>query len=594
VRRRGGSAGPAGRERAGIARAAAVARAAIAIATIGASLALGPAAAAGASGAAAASARVAPTISKRVTPRAHAAVVGGVQKTIEQLPWQVALFEKEEGGLRFLCGGAIRDPTHIVTAAHCLFDSTGEELAPTNLVVLAGVSTVTPEEIATGTTKQERAVADDRVHPYYEHALGAGSPDDVAVLQLAESLPVEPWESATAMSALELPGSTSGPAEGSLVSLSGFGEQDALTGEADDRLYSIGMALGFSRQCGEAATGSGAQEATREASALFLCASSASGSACDGDSGGAVLAVGAPDTLLGVVDAVQVVAGQRCQAGALNSFVNVAAPEIRDFIEGSEEPPRAPRGGGVMVHGVLNPGHSLTCEPGEWKNEPEFTYEFIDSASRQLMQQGSVPTYALTAADLGYKILCQVRATNAGGTGIVRTVALPPVEALSSGTSGTSTSGATPPSGGVLATAAEASVSRALIAAQLRGELTPGASAAIAASLLKAGGYTIRFKALEAGTAAVDWYQMSPFSGAKSARFKPILVADAHRRFATAGTAQLKVRLTAAGRRLLRKATQAEQAGGAKANKGLSLTAIGRFTPKGKPPVKATKSFVLK
>jgi hypothetical protein len=573
-------------------------RAAIAIATIGASLALGPAAAAGASGAAAASARVAPTISKRVTrtavgghrdgrnaTRAHVAVVGGEVQTIDQLPWQVALFERGAAPEErtFLCGGAIVEATRVVTAAHCLFDSTGQLIPLEKLEVIADVSTITTEELEKA--KQRSLVVGSRVHPYYEEAAGAGSPDDIAVLTL--ETPLELAEPPQAPSALSLPSATSQPAEGSPVSLSGFGEASPGTGGSEDQLYSLEMTLGFSRQCGG------------EAGALFLCASTVFGSACAGDSGGALTDPASPGTLIGIVDSEPLVAEQACQSGALASFANVTAPEIKAFIEGEELPPKAPRGGGVMVHGVLNPGHSLTCEPGKWVNEPEFTYEFINSASRQVMQQGSVPTYALTAADLGYKILCQVRATNAGGIGVVRTVALAPVAlapaeaAVPSGTSGTSTSSAASPSGGVLASAAEASVSRALIAAQLRRELTPGASAAKAASLLKAGGYTIRFKALEAGTAAVDWYQMAPSSGANSARFKPILVADAHRRFATAGTAQLKVRLTAAGKRLLRKATQAKQASGAKADKGLSLTAMGLFTPNGKPPVKATKIFVL-
>ena len=36
------------------------------------------------------------------------------------------------------------------------------------------------------------------------------------------------------------------------------------------------------------------------------------------------------------LDIVQVLEGARCRLGALNGFVNLTAPEVRDFIEGDE------------------------------------------------------------------------------------------------------------------------------------------------------------------------------------------------------------------------------------------------------------------
>jgi hypothetical protein len=128
-----------------------------------------------------------------------------------------------------------------------------------------------------------------------------------------------------------------------------------------------------------------------------------------------------------VTDTVQVISGEPCRDGALGGFANVTAPEIQDFIEGSEDPPQAPRGGGVAIRGVLTVGQSLTCEPGNWSNGPTFTYTFINSADEQVLQQGASSTYPLSAADVGRTILCQVQATNAGGTGIARTTALPAI-----------------------------------------------------------------------------------------------------------------------------------------------------------------------
>jgi hypothetical protein len=74
-------------------------------------------------------------------------------------------------------------------------------------------------------------------------------------------------------------------------------------------------------------------------------------------------------------------------------------------------------------------------------------------------------------------------------------------------------------------------------------------------------------------------------SGAKLARKakpKPVLVAAGHRTFAAAGTATIKIKLTPAGRRMLKPA------------KKLKLTAKGTFTPTGKLPITATRTFILK
>jgi hypothetical protein len=135
---------------------------------------------------------------------------------------------------------------------------------------------------------------------------------------------------------------------------------------------------------------------------------------------------------------------------------------------------------------------------------------------------------------------------------------------------------------GVLGTTA-ATVGAAQIKALLERELTPTGKAAKDAALLKGGGYTIAFKALEAGKAVVDWYQVPP--GAKlasKAKPKPLLVASGTLTFTRAGTSKLKVKLTAVGKRLLN------------SRKTLKLTAKGTFIPTGQAPVSATKRFVLR
>ena len=107
--------------------------------------------------------------------------------------------------------------------------------------------------------------------------------------------------------------------------------------------------------------------------------------------------------------------------------------------------------------------------------------------------------------------------------------------------------------------------------------------AAKIAALLKSGAFDIAFKALEAGSAVIDWYEV-PLGAklAKKAKPKPVLVGSGHLTFGAAGTATIKIRLTAVGKSLLKHAKQ------------LKLTALGTFTPTGESPSSATKTFVVK
>ena len=330
--------------------------------------------------------------------RAVAAIVGGSQIPITQAPWQVWIVTEVAA-----CGGSIIDLSHVLTAAHCTVDpETGEPVPIKSFRVFAGISNTNE---AVGGSKVSRV----RRHPYW-NGLGPDA-DDVAVLELAEALPAS-----ASIQPVAQAGSGAGPPEGAAARLTGFGEQNpSLKQPPDGNLYALSMTVGYSRTCGY------------EANALFVCASSPSGDACHGDSGGGLTTQTAPAALLGVIDFGLVAAGERCPPGAVNGFANVAAPEIHSFLEGSEAPPRAPRGGGAVLRGVPSAGRSLTCEPGTWSNAPSFTYAFVDSSSGQAMQRGSSGGYLLTARDIGRQILCEVQAANAGGTGVGRTPPLGPI-----------------------------------------------------------------------------------------------------------------------------------------------------------------------
>jgi hypothetical protein len=504
--------------------------------------------------------------------KAHASIVGGTLTSVEQVPWQVAIlaeFTYESKLYTLLCGGSIvRDMSHVLTAGHCAYNpKSHERLEASAFTVIAGASAITEKEILEGPTVQGSGVAAVRVHPDFEPDAVAGDPDDIAELELESPLQPSPQ-----VSMIGLPSPGASPAEGESVVLSGFGGENPLTAERDGNLYSLGETLGFSRECGG------------DANAVFLCGSTPAGSACDGDSGGGLLA-GNPQRLVGIIDTVALVEKQECAAGADNGFANVTAPEILDFAEGSESPPLAPRGHGAEIRGYIEVGKSLSCKPGTWSGAPTYTYAFVNGADGDVLQRGALTSYALTSADLGRTILCEVFAANEGGTGVGRTSALEPIAEAKpaspppSSTSGSgsatamSSAGEVPPASGVLGSAAEGA-SRSQIEAALGKALVPSGKSAKIASISRSGSTKVKFDAPEPGNVSVDWYRVG-------AGGKQVLVASGHAVFSKKGTALLTIQLTKAGRRALRGRAR------------IALTAKGTFKPVGAPAVTVGNRFVL-
>jgi hypothetical protein len=325
-----------------------------------------------------------------------------------------AVFKTAKGSTNsILCGGSIIDASHILTAAHCVFAAPPDERIPPNdFIVIAGTANLKSHEA------EERAVAVSgvRVHPYYTYDPDSGhvNPDDVAMLELAEPLVFGPVVRSIPLAPLGVY-----PAEGTVFGFTGFGQESSSPEELNGALYSLSMSLGSTEECGED---------KGENNAVLLCASSPSGSPCSGDSGSGLTTAESSPALIGVMNDGAVVGGRGCTAGASNSFANLAAPEIQDFIDGSESPPRAPRGGGASCTAV-NPivGGSMTCTPGTWSNEPSFTYTFVDSATGQTLQSSASSEYKFTAADAGAAVFMRLQASNPGGTGREQTPPTGPV-----------------------------------------------------------------------------------------------------------------------------------------------------------------------
>lgn len=113
-------------------------------------------------------------------------------------------------------------------------------------------------------------------------------------------------------------------------------------------------------------------------------------------------------------------------------------------------------------------------------------------------------------------------------------------------------------------------ISSTQLKALLARQLTPSGKAATIAALLKHGGLSLSFTAPEAGSLAIQWFQVpSGAKLAKATKTKPVLMASGKLTFSTAGTGKLTIRLTAQGRKLLKQVRR------------VRLMAKGTFTPRG-------------
>jgi secreted trypsin-like serine protease len=332
------------------------------------------------------------------TPR----IVGGtVLADNSTAPYTVAIQTRFADGTFGGCSGTILDAVHVLTAAHC-FVRDGVGVAPEAVRVGVGHhEIVSPAGRAAVTVLPVAAL---RVHPLYTSDVFT---DDVAVVTLAIPLDfsaprVAPLPLAPAGKVL--PGNTP-------VRVTGFGASSA-TANDFGTLRSVNTRSQFSSLCGT------------DAPAVMLCTFRSGHAACKGDSGGTAT-IERGTQLIGVTNT----AVRDCAAG-LNLFANVAAPEIRTFIDAAiaevtltpDQIPIAPRGGRhVRISGTARAGRTVTCLRGKWAGiENSYRYRFVrfrgDRA--QATPSSRKRTYRVRSGDRGWRISCAVEASNGGGSGI--------------------------------------------------------------------------------------------------------------------------------------------------------------------------------
>lgn len=269
-------------------------------------------------------------------------IIGGSPVVNGQFPditWQVGLIIQGVS----LCGGAILDPMHILTAAHCVRNiNTNQVVSPASVSVRPGITLNNFQGIV-GTMIW--------VHPSYANGIQPASMVDLAVIKLNQPIVFSPL-----ISAIALPRTVDvSPPPGDYI-VSGYGTTSSTaqgsSGTVSNLLYVDVPYVPFG---------------TCQATAPFtlpttaLCAGGVAGKdSCQGDSGGPLVAnigtMQSPNWVLaGIVSTGTRVTNPLCAvADEFGVYVDVK-PHIPfiDGILGSTPPPPSASGSTIAVSLVL-------------------------------------------------------------------------------------------------------------------------------------------------------------------------------------------------------------------------------------------------
>jgi hypothetical protein len=356
----------------------------------------------------------APAASARtdVSPR----IVNGSDATITDFPFQVLLFDSSSDPSNGrLCGGVVRDATHVVTAAHCVFDvfRPGQVSDPSTMGVLAGTADISN----TASPAVQTTASQLSFDPNYDPSTNV---HDVAIITLTDPLWTggSPPPEIKPISIISHVGWT-GISPGDPLVVSGWGDMTAEppdgsgTPTFSDTLQKATVPLVSDTDCQNDYVPSGVPID----STLLFCAGNGPipiTDSCQGDSGGPIVS-GSPGSfaLVGLVDS-----GIGCaQADFPGIYTRLDNTDLRAFF--ASDPPGAPsQNSATTLTGGNSPGQTLTCSSGDWTGSPSFTFQFFRSGSSTPLT-GATPTntYTVQQADVGGRIQCEVKAKNDGGFG---------------------------------------------------------------------------------------------------------------------------------------------------------------------------------
>jgi secreted trypsin-like serine protease len=355
------------------------------------------------------------------------AVVGGhAVSSMADAPYQVAVVVNKSPWSSIWCGGVVRDATHIMTAAHCVFDNglgaSGQPIPPSAIQVVAGKANLTA---STGGERQgvESISLDDDYDP-------ASFSHDAAILTLVGALGVHSSTpgNPTTLNSIELADDDTwdSAATGSPLTVTGWGQTDGSNSNSyPGTLQTAGdpahpLPLVSDADCTTRYQG-------YDPSAM-LCAGSATVDSCFGDSGGPLTVedINFP----GVQRLVGIVSFGPPSGCAVPNYPGVYTEVHGDIKSYLTQPTPTPAPRTLIppsLQGTVAVGSTVSCHPGTWEGAPAFTYQFvIPTASGDVARtaQSSQSTYTIQPADAGNALACNVKGKNAGGLALAESPAV--------------------------------------------------------------------------------------------------------------------------------------------------------------------------
>ena len=206
----------------------------------------------------------APAARAQINPQ----IVGGTPTTAEARPYNVVLATRQG----VFCGGSIIKPDRILTAQHCTFDPDGIPFRASDLVVVAGLTTLSERG-------QSRAVASIERVPGFDIFGFNQRGKDLAVLTLTSPLTLGPRVQVIDYAFTGMDGRLE--REGTPVTVAGFGST-RFGGPGSDRLLEVTVPVANRRAASQAYRFPIRQD--------FLPAGGGRRDSCQGDSGSALVA----------------------------------------------------------------------------------------------------------------------------------------------------------------------------------------------------------------------------------------------------------------------------------------------------------------
>lgn len=344
-------------------------------------------------------------------------VINGSEAPEGEFPFMAALVPTGQSARQYqYCGATVISPEYVMTAAHCVTGGPQITIAPEYVEVVLGSTSLSSPDL------RRLAVKSIVAHPQFNDIT---LENDVALLKLAEPIDVPPVRLATAQESDLYEA-------GRDATVVGWGKTNPLYNIMPDHLRMGAVPMIDDVTC-EENNGRWVEPASMVCAGKLSTSSNITDGvdACNGDSGGPLLVKKDGEWVqVGIVSW-----GFEC-ASPLTFGVYSRVAALQEWVASDHIfPPTYATP--VVVEGKLQVGEKIKCALGQETGDPAETVSYvwfsIDSAetfsNMQEIANGNSQEVTLTSAELGRYVTCNVMASNSGGSVMLNSAPVGPVEA---------------------------------------------------------------------------------------------------------------------------------------------------------------------